>query len=99
MRQTTGSLGAEDDVDPAVGVHRLAHLSNLQPERRVLKRFLHLPRPEHAQITALFSRAAVAVLAGKFFECRLLKHNVRFTRFSASTSLQFKSLQFTLLTI
>lgn len=46
------SGGAEDEVDAGVRVDDAAHLADLQRERRLLERLLHLPRAEQPQVPA-----------------------------------------------
>lgn len=54
----------QDEVHPAVGLDDLAHLSNLEPERGVLERLLHLPAREEAEVALGRVRGAVRFSGG-----------------------------------
>lgn len=50
---------AEDEVDAAVGADNVGQLADLEPERRVLERLLHLTSGEEAQVSRCRVRRAV----------------------------------------
>ena len=50
-------------MHPALRLNDPTDLPNPQPKRRLLKRLLHLPRPEPAQIPTVLMRRAIRMLA------------------------------------
>ena len=56
------SSNSIDDVDARVSVDEAWHFSDLEGKASLFKSSLHLSRAEHAQVTALFAGATLAVL-------------------------------------
>jgi hypothetical protein len=52
-------------MHPALRIDDLTDLPNAQPKRRVLKRLLHLPWAKPAQVSIVFMRRTIRVLARK----------------------------------
>ena len=80
LREFNFSCKSENDVNTRVSLDRSTHLANLERKRSILEWFLHLAAAEHAQVTVLLSRTALAVLQCQSVEvlhsCNLLANAV-----------------------
>ena len=59
-------------MNTRISKDRTTHLADLQGERGLLKRLLHLTRSKHAQVPALLGRTTITELGGELLEAGLL---------------------------